>query len=332
MRSNLKRAAAVALLFAIASSAFAQSALPAAFAKRVPETVQDLQAIEMHVQKLVDKVMPATVCLRVGNGQGSGVIINSEGHILTAGHVSGDAGRVVTIILHDGRRLRGKTLGANNGIDSGLVVITEKAEFTYVDMGKSADLKKGVWCLSLGHPGGYKPGRPPVVRLGRLQDVAIKALNSDCALVGGDSGGPLFDMHGRVIGIHSRINGQVTSNVHVPIDTYQNTWTRLAAGEIWGNPTPLFDFFKPGEAYLGVRPTQEKKSLRIESVTAGSPAEKAGLKANDVILKIDKQALTTADDLGSFLKARRPGTQINVHVQRGGEMMTIAVVLGKRAN
>ena len=75
-----------------------------------------------------------------------------------------------------------------------------------------------------------------------------------------------------------------------------------------------------------------KKGLRVESVTAGSPAAKAGLKANDVILKIDSQSMASLDDLGNFLKARRPGTQISVHLQRGGEMMTIAVVLGKRAN
>src|SRR5437764_8264622 len=123
--------------------------------------------------------MRATVGLRVGNAQGSGVIINREGYILTAGHVSGATDRDAIIILPDGRRLRGRTLGANNGIDSGMVLITEKADFPFVSMAKSADLKKGDWCLSLGHPGGYKPGRPPVVRVGRLQDVNPKLLVSD---------------------------------------------------------------------------------------------------------------------------------------------------------
>jgi serine protease Do len=328
MRCNL--ALAIAFLIALPLVARAQTALPAAFDKKVPDTVEDLQAIEQHVQKLVERVMPATVCLRVGNAQGSGVIINREGHILTAGHVSGAANREVTIILHDGRRLRGKTLGANNGIDSGMAVITEKADFSFVEMAKSADLKRGQWCLALGHPGGLKPGRQPVVRLGRVQNRDAKVIVSDCALVGGDSGGPLFNMHGRVIGIHSRIGGRVSSNVHVPIDTYGDTWPRLAAGEVWGSPTPLFDFLKPDEAYLGVRPTQDKKILKVESITPGSPAEKAGLKANDVILKMDNQPLASHDDLGGFLKVRRPGARINVHVQRGNEVMTIAVVLGKR--
>ena len=330
-KRGLRIAALLGLFVASVQSSYAQSALPVAFNKQIPEGVRDLQAIEAHVQKLVEKVMPATVCIRVGNAQGSGVIINREGHILTAGHVSGATDRDVTIILHDGRRLRGRTLGANNAIDSGMCVITEKADFPFVDMAKSADLKKGDWCLSLGHPGGYKIGRPPVVRLGRLQDVSANALVSDCTIVGGDSGGPLFNMHGRVIGIHSRIGGKISSNVHVPIDTYHVTWARLAAGEVWGNPFPFLDNLLPAEAYIGMRVTADKLSLKIESVTPGGPAEKAGLKANDLVLKIDNQALATSDDLGGFLKTRRPGTRISVFVQRGSEMLTIALVIGKRA-
>jgi serine protease Do len=331
-RRRLDFTAAMLTFFALVQSISAQSALPSAFFMKIPETVQDLQAIENHVQKLVEKVMPATVCLRVGNHQGSGVIINREGHILTAGHVSGAAERDVTVILSDGRRLRGRTLGANNAIDSGMAVITDKADFPYVEMAKSAALKKGQWCLALGHPGGYKIGRPPVVRLGRLQGVSAKLLVSDCALVGGDSGGPLFDMHGRAIGIHSRIGDKLSANVHVPIDTYRETWTRLAGGEVWGKPLPSLDALKPGEAYVGMRVAPDKKTLKVESVTPDGPAEKAGLRVNDVILNIDNQTLATPEDLGGFLKVRRPGAHINVHVQRGAEIMSIAVVLGKRAS
>jgi serine protease Do len=321
-----------ALLFlAFAPSVFGQSAPPGAFAKPVPETVQDLQAIEAHVQKLVERVTPATVCLRLGSVQGSGVIVDRDGHILTAGHVSGAADQDVTIILPDGRRLRGRTLGADNGIDSGMALITDKADFPCVEMAKSADLKKGDWCLALGHPGGFKAGRPPVVRLGRLQDVSVKALISDCALVGGDSGGPLFDMNGRVIGIHSKIAGKVTANIHVPIDTYHDHWLRLAAGEVWGSPLAFLDKFLPGEPYLGMRVALDRKILKIESVTPNSPADQAGLKANDVILKFENQTPAHPDDIGAVLRTRRPGARISVQVQRGNDTMTVTVVLGKRA-
>ena len=308
----------------------AASAQPAAFDKPVPDTLRDLQDIESHVQKITAKVMPAVVCLRIGNGQGSGVIIDRDGHILTAGHVSGEAGREAVVIFPDGRRARGKTLGANNTIDSGMVVLTERVDFTHVPMAKSADLKKGQWCLALGHPGGYKVDRPPVVRIGRIQALDANALVSDCVLVGGDSGGPLFDMQGRVIGIHSRIGGKVSSNVHVPIDTYHDTWGRLTSSDVWGSPFPFLDIFKPPEPYLGLRAAEEQKSLKIEAVTPGSPADKAGLKVNDVIVKIDNRAFTKIDDMVGFLRTRRPGNQINVQVRRGVEVVMVAVTLGKR--
>ena len=149
-------------------------------------------------------------------------------------------------------------------------------------------------------------------------------------LVGGDSGGPLFDMHGSVIGIHSRIGGKVSSNVHVPIDTYHETWTKLAAGDVWGSAFPLLDFLKQTEVYLGVRAFEEKRTLKIENVTPGSPADKAGLKVNDVILKIDNQAMNGIDEFSAFLKTKRPGAQVNVLVRRGEQMVTAAVTLEKR--
>jgi serine protease Do len=319
-------------LLAGVKPALAQPNLPAAFNKAVPDSLQDLQDIVMHVRKLVDKVLPCTVCLRIGQGQGSGVIVNREGYILTAGHVSGPAGREAVIVMPDGSKVKGKTLGANYGIDSGMVLITERIDFPHLEMARSADVKKGHWCLALGHPGGYKPGREPVVRLGRLLDAKDDVIITDCPLVGGDSGGPLFDMHGRVIAIHSRIGGKISSNLHVPIDTYRDTWARLAAGEVWGDQPSFFSFAKPaGDAYLGVKTNVEKTALKIVSVTPDSPAEKAGLKMNDTILKIDNQSLASVYELSEFLKARRPGARITIHVQRGTETVAVPVVLGKRS-
>src|SRR5262245_18178952 len=109
-----------AFFLILVSTNAARAQLPAAFAKPVPETVADLQAIEDHVQPIIAKVMPAVVCVRIGNTLGSGVIVDREGRILTAAHVSGVAGREATVIFADGRRARAKTLGANNHIDSGM--------------------------------------------------------------------------------------------------------------------------------------------------------------------------------------------------------------------
>src|SRR5262249_12626858 len=151
----------------------------------------------------------------------------------------GTAGRPVTIIMPDGKRLKGETLGANRGIDSGMVKITDKGEWPYLEMGKSESLKRGQWCIAVGHPGGFRPGRPPVVRVGRVQDATKSLIRPDCTLVGGDSGGPLFDLDGRVIGIHSRISGSIAANIHVPVDTYRETFERLVKAEVWGGGNPF---------------------------------------------------------------------------------------------
>src|SRR5207248_6192434 len=131
---------------------------------------------------------------------------------------------------------------------SGLIKITENGKkWPFAEMSDSAKLKKGQWCLSLGHPGGFRRGRAPVVRLGRVLKFDTTLIQTDCTLVGGDSGGPLFDMEGKVIGIHSRIGGAITANVHVPADTYTETWDRLVKGEALGGGA----FARATDARLG---------------------------------------------------------------------------------
>lgn len=222
--------------FASAQEKKAQSnkGIPQVTIKPIPESIDDLRAMEKQVQAVLEKVMPCTVGVQVGPGQGSGVIVSEDGYVLTAGHVSLAPGGNATIVLPDGKKLRAKALGRNGGIDSGMIKILDPGPFPFADIGKSADLKAGQWCLAVGHPGGFRPNRAPVVRVGRILYASNSFLRTDATLVGGDSGGPLFDMQGRVIGIHSRIGNSITENVHVPVDTYKQTWDRLVAGESWG--------------------------------------------------------------------------------------------------
>ena len=163
--------------------------LPAAFAKPTPEGLDDLKAIEKHVKEVLAKVLPCTVCVRA-SGSGSGIIVSADGLVLTAGHVSGEPGRDITILTPDGKTRKGKTLGGNGTIDSGLVKITDPGPWPFVEMGRMADVKKGDWCVVTGHPGGFKPGRSPVVRVGRVLDIndriAAQYIRTDCTLVGGD--------------------------------------------------------------------------------------------------------------------------------------------------
>jgi serine protease Do len=301
--------------------------VPAAMMKPAPESLDDLKAIQAHVKKVLERVMPSTVGLRVGGASGSGVIISSDGYVLTAGHVSGEPGRTATIILPDGRMLKGKTLGVNKRIDSGLIKITDKGRWPAVEMGESAKLAKGQWCLATGHPGGYKKGRSPVVRLGRVVLAEKTRVQTDCALVGGDSGGPLFDMTGKVIGIHSRIGLRIEDNVHVPVDTYRSTWDRLVASESWGGG--LFGSGKADAAYLGVRCDLEASNCKIREVIEGQPADKAGLKAGDVIVNFAGKKIDEYEDLIGALSKKKADDEVMVKVKRGADIKTFKVKLGR---
>lgn len=295
---------------------------PLALDKKMPESVQDLRVIQERVKKVVAKVTPATVGIIIGHNAGSGVIVSKDGYVLTAGHVSGKPNRDVTVILADGRRVKGKTLGSNASIDSGMIQIIDEGEWPFVEMGDASNIKESAWCLALGHPEGYRRGRPPVLRLGRVLARSDRILRTDCALVGGDSGGPLFDLDGKIIGIHSRIGQTMTVNIHVPVDTYRLTWDRLIKGEVWGGS-------QKSNSYLGVVSDGDARSCRIAEVAKDSPAEKAGLKANDVVLRFGKDTVEDFEDLQYLIKERKPGDQVTIRVRRGKTILNLKVIIGK---
>lgn len=299
------------------------SDLPTAITKPLPESLDDLKAIQAQTRKVLEKVIPCTVGVQIGGASGSGVIVSEDGLVLTAGHVSGKPGQKCRIILSDGKRVEGKSLGRNPAIDSGMFQITTEGEWPFAEMGKSADLKTGQWVIATGHPNGYQPGRPPVVRVGRILSHGKTSISTDCTLVGGDSGGPLFDMQGKVIGIHSRIGTTIASNVHVPIDVYTDAWDRLVKGDEIG-PSAVI------AAYLGVTSDTDAKDCKLASVTEGSPAERAGLKAGDVIIMFDGKTVKTYDDLLDLLRKKKPGDEVELSVRRGDEAKDLKVTLEKR--
>lgn len=296
--------------------------------KAVPEDIADLKLLQEQVRTVLQKALPATVGVRSGSGSGSGVIVSKDGYVLTAAHVIGQPNRDITVILQDGRRLKAKSLGLNRGVDSGLIKITQEGEWPFVEMGKSAELTVGQWCIAAGHPGGFKQGRTPPVRLGRVLRVSRSTVTTDCTLVGGDSGGPLFDLQGRVIGIHSRISGPLTSNMHVAVDNYRDTWDRMVKGEAWGGWFARGP--SPGDPFLGVQGDLDAKECKIIKVVSGSPADKAGLKVDDVITMFDGQAVRRFEDLLSLVQKKKPGDRVRLMVLRGEETVELRATIGKR--
>ena len=201
--------------------------LAPAFAKATPGSIADLRSIEQRVKELVRRVTPAVVDVEIGNGTGSGVIISEDGLVLTAGHVCGASGRAVRMTFSDGRKARGKTIGASRDSDCGLIRITDHGPWPHVPMGDLEHAEVGDWVLALGHPGGFDLRRSLVVRLGRIIRLEDGNLQTDCTISPGDSGGPLLDMFGRVIGIHSAISSSLTANYHVPITDFYQNWDQM---------------------------------------------------------------------------------------------------------
>jgi serine protease Do len=297
--------------------------LPEYFSKKTPGSVEELKAIQDHVAKIVDQVMPAVVSVRVGQAFGSGVIVSKDGYVLTAGHVSGAPDRDVTVYFHDGKTVKGKTLGGNHGIDSGMIKILDRDDLPFVEMADSAALKPGDWCLVIAHHGGYKKGRTPPVRLGRVlnNDEKRATITTDAVLVGGDSGGPLFDMHGRVIGINSRIGNSLAANMHVSVNPFRDDWDKIAKGEVLGGKnTP----------YIGIEMDTKDNHVLITAVTPKSPAEKAGLKANDLVLKFDDKEVDGPNGLATLVRSKKAGDRVVIEVRRGDEVLNLRVEIGKR--
>jgi serine protease Do len=215
-----------------------------------------------------------------------------------------------------------------------MVQIIEKStnpdgKWPFLPVAKSAELKKGLWVVSLGHPGGPKKDRPPVARLGRIENNTKELVRSNCTLVGGDSGGPLFDLDGNVIGIHSRIGPTLAQNIHIPTELFKNQWEKLVAGEVFGSK---FAVKKSGTApVVGVVfPDDENDDAWITQVEDEGPAAKAGLKVGDTITKIDKVPIKTVKQFRDIIKERKAGEVVPITVRRSADILTLPLKLGKR--
>ncbi|HWW00306.1 MAG TPA: trypsin-like peptidase domain-containing protein [Candidatus Acidoferrum sp.] len=295
--------------------------LPSAFTKPTPGSIADLKLMEQRVKALVTRLSPAVVAVEVGFGSGSGVVISADGLVLTAGHVSGRPGRDVRFTFPDGKTARGKTLGAEHDSDTGLMRITDPGLWPHAPMGDLEHARIGDWVLALGHPGGFDPKRSLVVRLGRIIRLIPEALQTDCTISPGDSGGPLFDMYGRIIGIHSAISSSVSANFHVSVTDFYETWDQLVKGE---NPSSLEGLPK---AYLGATAADDAAGCRLSVVEENGPAFKAGLKVGDLVLKVNEREIMVAASFRRWVAEAEPGETLSLQIKRGDNLLSLDVKL-----
>jgi serine protease Do len=286
-------------------------------------TLGELQKVQTSLKELLPKVSQATVALVINGSSGSGVIISEDGYILTAAHVSQNPGSLVTIILPNGKELQGRSLGRHLRGDLGLVKVTEAIKLPYLKVGKSQEHAQGDWCFALGHPGGFNKARGAVVRIGKIIDIKKNTLWSDCTLLGGDSGGPLFNFKGEVIGINSRVFKTSEENFHAPADLYWDFQDELQNSE-------TIRFNRSNSAFLGVATTKTEKGLNVIEVIKGSSADKVGIIVGDLIKKIDTVKIQSTEGLISFLKNKKVGQKINILLIRGAKEITLSTKLGRR--
>ncbi len=295
-----------------------------AWEKPFPENQEDLLAIQERLRKILPEAKKAVVAIESGGGAGSGVIVSEDGMVLTAAHVIGKRGKRVKVRLPDGKRVNAITLGGSEISDAGMAKITDEGDWPVAPMAERGSSKIGDWCFALGHPGGFDKERGIIVRLGRIIAKEDETIQTDSRLLGGDSGGPLFDFSGRVIGIHSRISKKDDQNFHAPIEAFHANWKSFREEDLLTQRS-----LKEG-GFLGVGCKETKEGLKVIEVVEDSAAKKARLREGDIIVKVNGDIIDTREELTIAIATTGPGKSVIIDYLRGEKEMTAKVKLGKR--
>ena len=307
-----------------------QAARPYFNEKKAPQDRKDLEAIQSALIAALPKARAATVAIELKEGSGSGVIVSADGLVLTAAHVATGVNRKLTVIMEDGKRLNARSLGLVADSDAAMIRITDTGKYPFVEIDRDNSTRLGDWVFSLGHSGGFDEKRGSVVRLGRIVRVANATLQSDCMLIGGDSGGPLFDLMGKLAGIHSRVGQQLQVNMHVPMSQFLDHWEALEKGEFIGEG-PFAKKPVKGSGFLGLASeARPEGGLRVTKVGDDTPAASAGMKVGDVLLSLNGTRLESRPQMQELLKELSAGDEVALEIEREGKSETLTLELGER--
>ena len=288
-------------------------------------------------------VQPAVVQLNVegaqasNSGSGSGFIISEDGLIVTNHHVAGVAGKngTINVIFADGSTASGTLVGSNAGYDLAVVKV-DASDLPTVPLGSSGNLNVGDLAIALGSPLGLQGtvttgivsalDRPVTVG-GAGETAFISAIQTDAAINPGNSGGPLVDGNGAVIGVNSAIatlggfagnTGSIGLGFAIPIDVVKRIVDEIVTTGT--STTPV----------IGVQldMTFDGPGGKVAEITPGGSAEGAGLRAGDVITKVNGDVVSDGTALIVKIRANAPGDQVELTVQRGGQTLEIPLTLG----
>ncbi|HZP47943.1 MAG TPA: trypsin-like peptidase domain-containing protein [Vicinamibacterales bacterium] len=267
-------------------------------------------------------------------GTGSGFIIDADGSILTNNHVVDRAERII-VKMADGRTMRARVVGSDPDTDIALIKVDGQTGLPVAPLGDSATLRMGEWVCAIGNPLGYEHTVTVgvVSYLGRkLFDMSLdNSIQTDAAINFGNSGGPLLNARGEVVGINAAISSRASSiGFAVPINGATAILPQLRArGRV-------------SRGYMGVAlrdvDADLERSLKltvahgalVQDVTAGSPADRAGLRPYDIVTTLDDHAITSDDQLIREVAARAPGSAAHVRFVRDGHEEAVTVKLAER--
>jgi serine protease Do len=267
-------------------------------------------------------------------GQGSGFIVGADGIVLTNAHVVRDASEV-TVKLTDRREFRAKVLGADPATDIAVLRIDAKG-LPVVTLGDSARARVGDWVLAIGSPFGFENSVSAgiVSAKGRALpgENYVPFIQTDVAVNPGNSGGPLFNLAGEVIGINSQIysrsGGYQGLSFAIPIDVALRVKNQIVATGHASHARLGVTVQEVNQALADSFGLKQAEGALVASVQAGSAAERAGLQPGDVILKYDGKPIGAASELSALVGEAAPGGKVSIGIWRKGEARELSATLG----
>jgi serine protease Do len=272
------------------------------------------------------------------HGLGSGFIVSPDGVIMTNAHVVRDA-REVTVKLNDRREFRAKVLGTDPKTDIAVLKI-DASNLPVVPLGHSSDLKVGEWVLAIGSPYGFDSTVTAgvVSAKGRSlpDDSNVPFIQTDVAVNPGNSGGPLFNTRGEVVGINSQIYSQTGGfqglSFAIPIDLAGRIKDQIVATGKASHAKLGVTVQEVNQGFADSFKLATPEGALVANVERGSPADKAGLKSGDVVRKVNGQRIIGSADLPALVGTSLPGDKITMDVWRDGKIVSLTATLGNAAD
>ena len=263
--------------------------------------------------------------------QGSGFVYDTEGHVITNQHVV-DGAETVSVTFANGKEYSAKVVGGDPSTDIAVIDVDAPAsELKPLELADSSDVEVGDGAIAIGSPYGLEQTVTTGIVSALHRQITSPnrfaiddAIQTDAAINHGNSGGPLLDMDGDVIGVNSQIESESGGNVGIGFAVPSNTVAKIADALITDGSVE--------HAYLGVAidDADGGEGATLAEVRSGTPAAEAGLQSGDVVTELDGESVDSADELRRLVDAKSPGDAVEVTIERDGDTQTVEVTLGTR--